>query len=185
MLRHYRQIGIHNVFGYNSGKFDLPVLIPYIVNYATRKNVPIKALKRGNSYIIIKIDNCTFKGLFNFFIDKQSLDSINFNSKVSLDRYLKQWGASVNKMIFPYERYNSIEQMRQEADFPPYAAFYSTLRKSNVNRDDYDAALREYNRRKALPDDSKEKYHNMADYLRVSFVYSFVYKNIFSDLQFM
>ena len=72
-------------------------------------------------------------------------------------------------MIFPYERFNSIEQMKQEVDFPPYAAFYSTLRKSNVDRDVYEAALEEFNRRKALPDNSKEKYYNMADYLKVSF----------------
>ena len=66
MLKYYRQLGIHNIFGYNCGKFDLPVLVPYIANYATRNQIQIKALKRGNTYISVTIDNCTFKGLFTF-----------------------------------------------------------------------------------------------------------------------
>ena len=57
--------------------------------------------------------------------------------------------------------------MKQEIEFPPYAAFYSTLKRSNVDRDVYDEALKEYNRRRSLPDDSPQKYNSMADYLKV------------------
>lgn len=93
-----------------------------------------------------------------------------FNSKTSLDGYMKQWGASSTKMFFPYEFYNSIEEMRQTIDFPPYNAFFSHLRNSNIDVDDYHRARDEYNRRFALPDDHVDKYNNMADYLKV-FIY--------------
>ena len=107
-------------------------------------------------------------------------DTVNFNSKCSLDKYLKQWGASSTKMIFPYERYHCISQMKQEIEFPPYAAFYSTLKRSNVDRDVYDEALKEYNRRRSLPDDSPQKYNSMADYLKVwsSFFSKVNFRNI-------
>ena len=85
-----------------------------------------------------------------------------------MDRYLRQWGASAEKMVFPYERYSRIEELNQETDFPPYEAFYSSLRGNNIDREDYEQALTEYNRRRALPDDSPDKYFTMADYLRVS-----------------
>ena len=96
---------------------------------------------------------------------------LNFNSKVSLDKFLKQWGVSTGKMVFPYQHYKSIEQMRQEIDFPPYAAFYSDLKGRNVDYEDYKQARDEYYRRLNLPDDSNEKYRNMSDYLKVQGLY--------------
>ena len=65
MLNYYRKLGDHNIFGFNSGRFDLPVLLPYIVNYATRMLIPVKALKRGNTYITLRLENLVFKGKFN------------------------------------------------------------------------------------------------------------------------
>ena len=90
-----------------------------------------------------------------------------FNSKTSLDSYMKQWGATTTKMFFPYERFQTIEEMKQTIDFPPHISFFSKLRNSNIDEVDYHQALAEYNRRFALPDDHPEKYRNMADYLKV------------------
>ena len=64
MLNYFRKFGDHSVFGYNCGRFDLPVLLPYIANYATRKLMSIKALKRANTYITLRVENLVFKGLF-------------------------------------------------------------------------------------------------------------------------
>ena len=82
---------------------------------------------------------------------------------------MKQWGASSTKMFFPYERFNSIEEMKQTIDFPPHISFYSSLRNCNIDEMDYFQALDEYNRRFALPDNDPEKYTCMADYLKVFF----------------
>ena len=62
MLNYYRKLADHNIFGYNSGRFDLPVLLPYIVNYAVRQSIPVKALKRANTYITLRLENLVFKG---------------------------------------------------------------------------------------------------------------------------
>ena len=64
MLNYYRKLGEHSVFGYNSGRFDLPVILPYIANYGIRKLLPVKALKRSNTYITLRLENIIFKGLF-------------------------------------------------------------------------------------------------------------------------
>lgn len=81
---------------------------------------------------------------------------------------MKQWGASADKMIFPYEHYSSIEQLKQSLDFPPWSAFKSTLTNSIVDIDVYNEARAEYYRRFALSDSDPKKYNNMADYLKVS-----------------
>ena len=169
MLSWYRKLEEHSCYGFNSGRYDLPILLPYLVNYASRKGIKVKALKRTNTYISLRIGNLVFKGIFSTSAQRHVtlIDTINLNSKCSLDKYMKQWGASAQKMIFPYEKFNSIEELRATTEFPSYESFYSTLRGQNVDRADYEAAASEYARRRALPHTSPEKYHNMADYLKV------------------
>ena len=93
---------------------------------------------------------------------------------------MRQWGASAKKMVFPYERYSRIEELKQETVFPPYESFYSSLRGNNIDRQDYEQALSEFNRRRALPDSCPEKYFTMADYLKVSCAVTF--SNLISRL---
>ena len=66
MRQYAKRMKLHNVFGYNSGRFDLNVLIPYIVNWSARQNAPIEVLKRTNTYITLTVGDIIFKG--NFFI---------------------------------------------------------------------------------------------------------------------
>ena len=46
MMNHFKKFKQLNCFGFNSGKFDLPVLMPYIASWSVRHSIPIKALKR-------------------------------------------------------------------------------------------------------------------------------------------
>ena len=43
-----------NCFGFNSAKFDLGVLIPFISGYAGLHEIEIKVLKKGAKYICLK-----------------------------------------------------------------------------------------------------------------------------------
>ena len=92
-------------------------------------------------------------------------DVLNFSSPTTLDIYLKQWGASVVKGIFPYGAYSSVEELRNAVDFPPYSAFFSELRQNNVAEEDYQAAKAEFERRKALPVGHPERMVSMACYM--------------------
>ena len=77
-LRHFlKELSLFNVFGFNSGRFDLNVLIPFIAVYAARRSLPMRCLKRTNSFISLQVGSLIFK------------DIINFNSPVPLEKYLR------------------------------------------------------------------------------------------------
>ena len=77
-LRHYlRDLSLLNVFGFNSGRFDLNVLIPFIACWAAKRSVPLRCLKRATSYISLQVGNIVFK------------DIMNFNSPVTLEKYIR------------------------------------------------------------------------------------------------
>ena len=93
-------------------------------------------------------------------------DVTYFTAPCSLDMYLKQWTKDVKKSVFPYTFFHSIEELRQTVDFPPYDAFYSELKRSNVAKEDYDEAKNLYESRLNLPENDPEKWSNFADWLR-------------------
>ena len=68
MMNHFKKFKQLNCFGFNSGKFDLPVLMPYIASWSVRHSIPIKALKRGNIYITIELGDIIFKGFYIYII---------------------------------------------------------------------------------------------------------------------
>ena len=65
------------VYGFNSARFDLPVMLPFIVNWAIQRGVSIECLKRGTSYITLRVGELVFK------------DALQFNSPVTLSKFLK------------------------------------------------------------------------------------------------
>ena len=48
----------------------------------------------------------------------------------SYDNFLKAYGASSTKSYFPYEYFDDLEKLKSY-DFPPYTAFYSSLKDCN------------------------------------------------------
>ena len=54
------------------------------------------------------------------------------------------------KSVFPYSHFGSIEEMRETTEFPPHSAFYSTLKKKNIDIEDYNKAKEEYEIRQRI-----------------------------------
>ena len=52
-----------SVYGFNSSKFDMKVLLSYLVTYAKNKNLKIEVLKKGAIYFNLTLDGIIFKGL--------------------------------------------------------------------------------------------------------------------------
>ena len=159
-LRHLRQYTEFNCFGYNSAKFDLGVIIPFISGYAGLHEIDIKVLKKGAKYISIGLKN------------KQGLtvmlkDVLNYTSPMSLDKYLQTWNGSSEKSIFPYQHFKKIEELEETDEFPLKESFFNTLKNESVDDEAYDEAKQEFNRRKALPDDHPEKIFNFRCWLRL------------------
>ena len=51
-----------SIFGFNSQKFDMKVLVGYIVVYAEERKMEISLLKKGSSYFQLEIGTLAFKG---------------------------------------------------------------------------------------------------------------------------
>jgi len=80
-----------NVYGFNSSKFDFPILLPAIARYCHLNGIKLESmLKKQTGYMCIEV------GLLNF------KDILCFTSPVRLEKYLKQWNAGEAKSIFPY-----------------------------------------------------------------------------------
>ncbi len=67
--------------------------------------------------------------------------------------------------VFPYEHFQSIEEIRQCRVFPAIAAF-STQLKGDCDESNYTSCKAEFDRRMSLPNGHPEKWQSFEDYLR-------------------
>ena len=79
---------------------------------------------------------------------------------------MKQWSATQSKWIFPYSHFNSIEELNNCTEFPPYEAFYNELKQSNCDLNLYNQARELFNSRLRLPADHSDKWRSFADFLK-------------------
>ena len=114
------------VFGFNSEKYDLdlikPYLLPILVN---ERDIEPTVIKKANQFISFK------------FGDIQLLDIMNFlGGATSVGSFLKAYKTSETKGFFPYEWFDHADKM-QNTELPPYDAFYSKLRNCNPLEAEY------------------------------------------------
>ena len=79
-----------NVYGFNSAKFDLPILLPAIAVYCRKKQIDLTNPLKKTGYMSLSVGNLKFR------------DIMNYTSPVSLDKYMKQWNAPEAKLCFPH-----------------------------------------------------------------------------------
>ena len=84
---------------------------------------------------------------------------------MSLDKYLKTWTSQFSKLVYPYEHFESIEEIREQKTFPSHSEFKSSL-KGDVDFETYTECKNEYERRISLPNDDENKWYSFEDYLR-------------------
>ena len=69
-------------------------------------------------------------------------------------------------MIHLLRYFKSIEEIRSTKNFPTKAAFYSELKQSEVDDQEYNDAKHLYESRVTLSDNDPDKWDNFSDYLR-------------------
>ena len=99
-------------------------MVSLLYGHCSRNEIRFSTIKKGTKYLyldMIKTD------------DREKVislkDCLNYTSPCSLDKYCEQWGATLQKSLFPYTLYGSIEEMVQATEFPKYEDFYSSLKK--------------------------------------------------------
>ena len=161
-LNYLKQYSTLPVYAFNCSRYDIPCIIGLIYDYCSANKCSMNAIKRGTGYMALTVTKVVGdrKASITF------RDVLNYTAPCRLSKYLKQWGSELAKSIFPYSLYNSIEEVEQATEFPPYEAFYSELTQSNVNREEYNDARNEFERRKRLPSNHPEKMNTMKDWLK-------------------
>ena len=144
------------VYGFNSSRYDLPIIFPYLIKVIDRSEIDRKSvslLKKGLKYFSVKIGDLHFK------------DLLNFTCPMSLEKYLSTWTRSEIKLVYPYEKFSSIEEIRNCKVFPPIEEFKTTL-KPTVDEKVYLSCKSEFERRMNLPLNHAEKWTSFEDYLK-------------------
>ena len=85
-LGRYKEL---NVFGYNSGRYDLQILMQYILAALENRGEKYRTslTKKGRNYFSVRIGNLHFK------------DLLSFTSPMPLDKYLKTWTSNESKKV--------------------------------------------------------------------------------------
>lgn len=105
------------IIGLNSAKYDLPCMMTYLIEAVGAEKV--KPIKKGSSYFELKVEMLSFR------------DCNNYTGPISLANFANIFKLQMVKSIFPYEKFQSIDEMRQQILWPKYSDFYSTLYKKH------------------------------------------------------
>ena len=142
-----------NVYGFNSSKFDIPVIAGLLFDVLTKRKIKINLMKKGARYFSVEFENIIL------------LDTLNYTSPCSLSGFLQQFNVSEKKSVFPYQYFASIEDVKKCIEFPPYREFYSQLKQKNVPIEEYNEAKLLYEKCRLLPDGDTNQMKNMLDFL--------------------
>ena len=156
LKRHLKVYTTLPIYGFNSSRYDLAIIFDLIIKVYDQPGFDRKSvsmLKKGTSYFSCNFGSLHFK------------DLLNFTCPMSLDKYLKTWTSDEQKLVYPYERFASIEEIRQQIEFPPVTEFATSL-KNVVDVDVYDSCRSEYERRLHLPSSHPDKWSTFEDYLK-------------------
>lgn len=143
------------IFGFNSGKFDLPVISGPLFNILTERGEKPNIIKKGSSYFSVETSQFIFK------------DVLSFTAPCGLDKFLRSWQAPQVKSIWPYSFFGSVEEIQNCRKFPEYECFQNQLNpKKTPSIEDYERAKAEFERRQKLNSGDPEKMETMVDWLR-------------------
>ena len=99
--------------------------------------IPLLVEKGEVDYVIKREDSYPCISTTHFKI----LDIVNYLAPgISYDGFLKAYGTSMLKSYFPYEFFDSVEKLNMKS-FPPYNAFFSTLKCCNTLEPKHDETL--------------------------------------------
>jgi hypothetical protein len=120
--------GVVRVLGWNSNKFDIQLILPY--------------LHRDDGYWKIKIIIGTPSkpkriDVLCDGIVLQFIDAMNLVCKMTLEEFIQKFHGEVHKGVFPYEAFDSFNYNEVLSKAEPFLPedFYSTLRRRNLMDD--------------------------------------------------
>ena len=121
------------VLGFNSGKYDINMTKEYFVRSLSDIS-DVKVAKKDNSYMFLTTPTLKFLDVRNYLAPG-----------LSYDGWCKANGCNLEKLIFPYEWFDSYEKLSHIGPVPK-EAFYSSL-KGEISNQDYEEFVKEFSTR--------------------------------------
>jgi hypothetical protein len=120
-----------NVYGWNSERFDLSILINPLTKVIQRRHPSLLSrgkssdseycpkmsmIQRGSGIMVAQFGDIIFK------------DMMNLVSHMALEKFCQSFQVEDwSKLAYPYERFYGISELENYKSFPPYSDFYSRL----------------------------------------------------------
>ena len=107
----------------------MKVILADIYMYAKINEIVVHPIQKDTTYFTLKLTKR---------LDERNQvvvfkDLMNFTSPMSMDQYLKTWNGFQSKLIWPYTKFSSIEEIMSEKDFPPIEDFFNDLKQVKFN----------------------------------------------------
>ena len=123
------------VIGFNSGKYDLNMVKEYFVkeicyNKEDECSEDVFAAKKENDYMFLTTSKFKFLDVKNYVVPG-----------LSYDAWCRSMGCRLQKLMFPYEWLDRYKK-KSYVGLVSYEDFYSSLKSSNITRDEYEQFLK-------------------------------------------
>ncbi|BFZ13860.1 hypothetical protein BsWGS_16899 [Bradybaena similaris] len=136
------------VIGFNSGKYDVNVIKPYLVKYFVDKAEGL-TIEEDDTEAQTAAEDIKEKKAFNYVVKRNNnfmclatkklkmLDIVNYIAPgFSYSKYLASYQIPEQKGVFCYEYITALKQLDEPA-LPEHEAFYSKLKNANISEEEY------------------------------------------------
>ena len=139
------------VFGFNSGSYDINMIKEYFLkDLAEISNVNVA--KKGNSYMFLSLKNFKFLDIKSYLAPG-----------LSYDAWCRAYGTELQKLVFPYEGFDSFEKLNHKGPVK-YEDFFSSLKGGiTISQEEYQNFCDEFYKRGCVTMEDWLKEHNLAD----------------------
>ena len=139
------------VFGFNSGRYDINMIKEYFVKDLAEIS-DVKVAKKENSYMFLSLP------IFKFLDIKSYLAP-----GLSYDAWCRAYGCELQKLVFPYEWFNSFDKLNHKGPVK-YEEFYSSLKGGiTISQEQYQSFCEEFHKRGCVTMEDWLKEYNLAD----------------------
>ena len=139
------------VFGFNSGRYDINMIKEFFVkDLAEISNVNVA--KKENSYMFLSLP------IFKFLDIKSYLAP-----GLSYDAWCRAYGTELQKLVFPYEWFDSFEKLNHKGPVK-YEDFFSSLKvRITISQEEYQNFCDKFHKRGCVTMEDWLKEYNLAD----------------------
>ena len=139
------------VFGFNSGRYDINMIKEYFVEDISEIS-DVNVAKKGNSYMFLSLPQFKFLDIKSYLAPG-----------LSYDAWCRAYGCELQKLDFPYERFDSFEKLNHIGPVK-YVEFYSSLKGGiTISKEEYQNFRDEFSKRGCVTMKDWLKEYNLAD----------------------